>query len=620
MKLLKRITGIVLTVCVFSSFLTVFAKTASYGDMNADYESYQPVKRLSELDIINGYEDNTFRPWNNVTRAEFCKIVVAMMGKTEEAKSISAFSAFDDVNRVKWCIPYVNYLTKNNIIKGYADATFKPNNIITYAEAVTILLRTSGYSEEQVGYSWPANYINKAEDLKIAGNMKFLANDPITRAAMAIMVDNVLFTNINGSVEITPVRATKNYTLADNYLEGISIDYDDLTVYKDNRTVTVADIEVNDVVYYNTQTNTMDVYNKKVTGVYNEAIPSKAHITSVNVGGNVYSINSRVSTSKLDASEGSFEIGERVTLLLGENDEACFAVELSESTSFDYGILLKTYKETSTSGKNEGSSQTMASIFMADGNTYEYEVSGSYKGYEGELVKIGYKGECVILTKITSSGIYGDVNYNKRTIGGKTLLKDAVIFNRLSDEDDSNVQVEIVDFNTLGTDNISINQLITSVSANAFGDILVMYVCDLPSSYQYGMYRDYEGVGEGSSGIYTIFTDSNTNSYQSDIRVNVSGAVKFKTSGGKITDISSLNKIASASSLGAVEGGRIMVDSTIYAMDDNVEIVNITNAASLKTMSLNELANSKVSSITLYSDKAKSDDTIIRLVTVTLKN
>lgn len=620
MKLLKRITSIACAISVISSVLTVSAKQTAYTDLNSGYECYHPVMRLSDRDIINGYEDNTYRPWNNVTRAEFCKIVVAMMDKTQEAKSISALSAFDDVNDVKWCIPYVNYLTKNNIIKGYADATFKPNNIITYAEAVTILLRTSGYSEEQVGYSWPANYINKAEDLKIAGNMKFSANDSVTRASMAIMVDNVMFTNINGTSGVTPVRATKNYTLADKYLEGIAIDYDDLTVYKDNKTVTVADIEVNDVVYYDTQTNTMDIYNKKVTGVYNEAIPSKAHITSVNVGGNVYSINSKVSTSKLDATEGSFKIGERVTLLLGENDEVCFAVELGETTPFDYGILLKTYKETSKSGKNEGSSQTVASIFMADGNTYEYEVSRSYSGYEGELVRIGYEDEYVTLTKVTSSGVYGDVDYNNRKIGGKTLLKDAVIFNRISDEDDSNVQVEVVDFNTLGTYNISPNQLISSVSANAFGDIQVMYVCDLPDSYQYGMFREYESMGDGSSGSYTIFADSNTNSYQSDIRVTVSGAVMFKTSGGKLTDISSLSKVISASSLGAVEGGRIMVDSIIYNMDDNVEIVNITNQTSLKTMSLNELANSKVSYITLYSDKAKSDNAIIRLVTVKLKN
>ena len=619
MKLLKRIISIVCVMCVISSVLTVSAKTKSYADLNVDYECYQPVMRLSELGIIDGYEDSTYRPWNNVTRAEFCKIVVAMLDKTAEAKANSASSAFDDVNEVKWCIPYVNYLTSNNIIKGYADATFKPNNIITYAEAVTILCRILGYNEDSVGYSWPTNYMNKAEDLKIAENMQFSANDSVTRAAMAIMVDNVMFMDINGSSGITPVRATKNYTLADNYLEGIKIDYDDLTVYKNNKTVTLSDIKVNDVVYYNKQSNTMDVYDKKITGIYREAMPSKAYVTSVNVGGNTYSINSKVDTSSLDASAGSFEIGDKVTLLLGENDEVCFAVELSETTSFDYGILLKTYKETATSGVNEGSSQTMASIFMADGNTHEYEVSGSYGSYVGELVKLSYDGGIVKLDRVASSQVYGDVDYQRRKIGNKTLLKDAVIFHRLSDKDDSSVQVEVVNFDTMGVTNISSNQLITSVSANAFGDIAVMYVCDLPSSYQYGMFRGYEPMGE-SSGIYTIYFDSNTSQYQSDIRANITGAVKFKLSNGKITDIKSLNKIATGNSIGAVEGGRIMINSVIYSMEDNVEIVNMTNTGSLKTMSVNELAKSKVSSVTVYSDKSASDDTIIRLVAVTLKN
>ncbi len=621
MKLLKRIISIVCAVSVISSVLTVSANGGSYNDLNTDYECYQPVMRLSELGIIDGYEDSTYRPWNNVTRAEFCKIVVAMMDKTTEAKSISASSAFDDVNKVKWCIPYVNYLTTNNIIKGYADATFKPNNIITYAEAVTILCRILGYNEDSVGYSWPANYINKAEDLKIAENMEFVANDSVTRAAMAIMVDNVMFMGINDSSEITPVRATKNYTFFDNYLEGIKIDYDDLTVYKDNKTVTIEDIKVNDVVYYNKQTNTMDVYDKKITGVYKEAMPSKAYVTSVNVGGNVYSINSRVDTSMLDASQGSFAIGERVTLLLGKNDEVCFAVELSEQTAFDYGVLLKTYKETSTSGENEGSSQMMASIFMSDGNTYEYEVTKSYSSYVGELVKIGYEDGFATLTQVSSSNAYGEVDYQKRTIGKKTFLKNAVIFNRLSDKDDENVQVEIVNFDTMGTTSISINQLIASVSANAFGDIAAIYVCDLPGSYQYGMLRDYESTGsEGSSGIYTIYTDSNSVSYSSDIRANVSGAVKFKVSGGKITDIKTLNKIASASSIQAVEGGRIMIDSDIYEMADDVEVVNISRSTSYKTMSVSELAKSKVSSVNIYSDKSAAEGIIVRLVTVTLKN
>ena len=770
MKLLKRIISILCSLSIALSFITVWASEETFSDLNRDFECFGAVMRLSELGVIDGYEDSTFRPWNNVTRAEFCKIIVAMMDKTTQAKSISNSSPFDDVNNVKWCVPYVNYLTTNNIIKGYADATFKPNNIITYAEAVTILCRILGYNEDSVGYSWPANYLNEAEALKISGDIELSANDSITRALMAIMADNVLLKNINGSSDvtflesvgysvkedvfvladslddsslssdeirltdgkykttskrvfdmigdkgtavinkdkelvmfvpesnnyvldavitkisgnmieykaknsirgtytvssdfevyysgnkttygavasklevgtsvklyadtpnewdfavvfdgsknITPVRATKNYTENDTHLEGIEIDYNDLTVYKDNKTMSVADIEVNDVVYYNTKTNTMDVYDKKVTGIYNEAIPSKAYVASVNVGGNVYSINSGVDKSSLDASHGSFAIGDRVTLLLGENDEVCFAVELSDTTSFEYGVLLKTYKETASSGENEGSSRTMASIFMRDGNTYEYEVSKTYHGLEGELVKIGYENGYTTLTKVTSSETYGDIDYNKRTIGNKAFLKDAVIFNRLSDEDDSNVSVEVVEFDTLGTNNISLAQLITSVSANAFGDILVMYVCDLPSSYKYGVLKGYESIDpEGTSGIYKIYTDSNSLEYQSDIKANVSGAVKFKVSNGKISDIKNLNKIVFSNSLDAVEGGRIMINSKIYNMDDDVEIIN-TNSTVYNTMSINELKNSKVSSITLYSDKPVSDDTIIRLVLVSTK-
>lgn len=619
MKRLKRIICLACAVSVSTSFLTVSAKQTTYSDLNSDYECYHPVMRLSELEIINGYEDNTYRPWNNVTRAEFCKIVVAMMDKTEEAKTISASSAFYDVNAVKWCIPYVNYLTKNNIIKGYADATFKPNNIITYAEAVTILLRVSGYSEEQVGYSWPANYINKAEDLKIAGNMKFSPNDAVTRAATAIMVDNVMFTNIDGSQGVTPVRATKNYTLADKYLEGIAIDYDDLTVYKDNKTVTVADIEINDVVYYNTRTNTMDIYNKKVTGIYNEAIPSKAYVTSVDVGGNVYSINQRVSTSKLDASQGSFKIGERVTLLLGENDEVCFAVELDDMTSFDYGILMDGYKETADSGENKGSTQTIVKMMMGDGNIYEYKATSTYSNHIGELMKISYDNGFVSLKSVSSSKNYGEINKSKRTIGGKTFLKDGVIFNRVSDEGEA-LEIEVVDFNELDVNKIDISQLIASVDVNAFGDIAVMYVCDMPSSYQYGLLRDYEpsGNGETSSGIYTIYNDSKAVSYPSDIRANVSGAVAYRLSNGKITDIKSLKKIDSASSIGAIDGGRIMINSKIYEIAGDVEIIDI-NSTSCRTISLDELIKSKVSGVTLYSMQDNSDNAVIRVVTVNLK-
>ena len=169
MKKIKS-TAAMLAMSMVTAFVPVMqgASATVFTDVSTGNKYYEAVNRLSELGIINGYEDGSFRPDNNVTRAEFSKIIVGMMNKATEAKSTPPSSAFDDFNQVQWCIPYVNYLTANGVIKGYADATFRPSNIITYAEAATIICRVLGYDEATVGYSWPANYMNEAAALELS--------------------------------------------------------------------------------------------------------------------------------------------------------------------------------------------------------------------------------------------------------------------------------------------------------------------------------------------------------------------------------------------------------------------------------------------------------------------
>lgn len=769
MKTIKRLICVLMSLimCCCSS---VWAEEYSFVDLQSDYECYDSVIRLSELGIVNGYEDGSFRPWNKVTRAEFCKIIVAMMNKVTEAKSTPPASAFDDVNKIEWCIPYVNYLTGSGVIKGYADATFKPSNVITYAEAVTIICRVLGYTEEDIGYSWPSNYINEAKALELCDE-QLTANASVTRALMAMIVDNALFTYVNGKEETTfiesigysiiedsyiiavqdndaslagdeirtdqgvyevknsgildkegclgtlildsnkkavsfredelvsmtavvtdvgennrieyktnqnergsytftknftvysdntkmtyneirndisegtqirfmgekygkwtfalvditedsivPVKASKNYTGTESTLEGISINYEDLTVYKDNKTVSVADIEADDVIYYNTRTNVMDVYNKKVTGIYNEAMPSKAYVTSVNVGGNVYQINSKVNTSSLDASDNSFEIGSRITLLLGKDNEVCFAVETSGFDKFAYGVVLKTYTETAKSGANEGSSRIMASIFMADGNTYEYETDKNYKDYIGELVNIEYNNDKVSMSKASSSNIYGTIDTKQRTIGGKNVLKDVAVIHRLSDENASEAQAELLNFDTLDVGSISSTQLITSVSVNAFGDVAILYLCDMASGYKYGYLKGVEdNSNEMSISVtYSIYSDSVINEYTSDIKYSMSNnAVYYKASNGRLSEMKQMYTIASARSAEAVEEGRIMIDGKIYKMADDVQIIDTSDVFNYKTLSVKELSAAKTSSITAYSERSANDNGLIRLVKIT---
>lgn len=767
MKKIKS-TAAMLALSMVTAFVPVMqgASAAVFTDVSTGSKYYEAVNRLSELGIINGYEDGSFRPDNNVTRAEFSKIIVGMMNKAAEAKSTPPSSAFDDVNQVQWCIPYVNYLTANGVIKGYADATFRPSNIITYAEAATIICRVLGYDEATVGYSWPANYMNEAAALELS-DTAHSASDPVTRAVVAEITDNALFTYVNGQKEvkylesigytvtdncyiiasqnddaslnsdeirtdngvyevknnsiismagssgtlilddnnkavsfrkkdmksltvtvtdidenrtidyrtsdnqkgsyqftsnftlysdnnktsyalmqneitegtkikfmgeqegkwtfavidtsqstITPVKASKNYTSSDKYLEGIPIDFDGLTVYRDNKTVTVADIKADDVIYYNTNTNTMDVYTKKVTGIYNKALPSKAYVTSVNVGGNEYKINSKVSTAKLDASDGSFNIGDKVTLLLGKNDEVCFAVESSGFDTFSYGVVLKTYFDVADSGDKEGSSRYMASVFMADGNTYEYETDKNYKDYIGDLVQIEYGNDVVTMSLAQNSKTYGAFNKAERTLGGKKILKDVVIFNRLSKEDSSTHEVELINYDTFNASAIPAEQLITSVSTNAFGDIAVLYINSASSGYKYGYGYKIQDKATGAISM-TIYTTTGKEEY-SNVSFSVSGnAFYYKASpAGQITELKLLSLIVSGRTVQAVESGRIMVDNKIYTLSDDVLIINVSGANEYKVISVNELASYSRASVTLYSETSDSNG-VVRIIKVT---
>ena len=141
------------------------ASVNSYTDVSLYNSCYESALTLQDLGIISGYEDGSFRPYDNITRAEFTKIVVCMMDKEKEAKTLNAPPAFNDVERGSWASAYISYAVQKNILSGYSDGTFGPNKNISFSEAVTILLRAASYKEEDVGYFWPNNYIDAAASM-----------------------------------------------------------------------------------------------------------------------------------------------------------------------------------------------------------------------------------------------------------------------------------------------------------------------------------------------------------------------------------------------------------------------------------------------------------------------
>lgn len=106
----------------------------SYNDVSKESWYFKQIEALSELGIINGYPDGSFRPNENITRAEFITIIAKIKSTIGSFENI-----YTDVDSGHWASNYITIANKNGWVHGYEDGEFKPNKKITRAEAVTIV-------------------------------------------------------------------------------------------------------------------------------------------------------------------------------------------------------------------------------------------------------------------------------------------------------------------------------------------------------------------------------------------------------------------------------------------------------------------------------------------------
>ncbi|OGO84627.1 MAG: hypothetical protein A2Y22_08190 [Clostridiales bacterium GWD2_32_59] len=184
MKNFKRILASVLTVVMMATSINLsFAASTNFSDVDSNFST--AVNRLSSIDIIKGYEDGTFKPEGTITRAEAAAILVRMIGKEKLASYSTGMSQFSDMSG-HWGNGYVNVSASAGIIKGYPDGTFGPENKVTYAEIVTMMVRALG-AGEAVGAAgvWPNNYLNFAVIEGLTDDVAILPGAPATRGDVA---------------------------------------------------------------------------------------------------------------------------------------------------------------------------------------------------------------------------------------------------------------------------------------------------------------------------------------------------------------------------------------------------------------------------------------------------
>lgn len=133
---------------------------ASFKDVSADTNFDASINFIQSKGIVSGFGDNTFRPENTVTRAELLKMI--LLAKGQEPAASEAAECFPDVDKQMWYAKYICHAENNDIVNGFPDGTFKPNQPVSYKEALKISMNTLDQRPAVETQIWYKAYEDKA--------------------------------------------------------------------------------------------------------------------------------------------------------------------------------------------------------------------------------------------------------------------------------------------------------------------------------------------------------------------------------------------------------------------------------------------------------------------------
>ena len=181
---------------------------------------------MSSIGAVNGVGNGLFDPTSPVTRAEFAKMIVNLLGLNSVATALANETpSFKDAKSIPtYAWGYVNVAADDGIFVGYPNGDFGPNNNVTDAEAVTALIRAIGdnnqVNQASSSAAWPGNYVSAAYQLDMTQGVNFVANLPATRGDVAqLMYDAAVLSPTYVGSNTTPVVYTKYPPI---YLGGIN--------------------------------------------------------------------------------------------------------------------------------------------------------------------------------------------------------------------------------------------------------------------------------------------------------------------------------------------------------------------------------------------------------------
>ena len=307
MKNFKRVISAVIALALSASTL-VAVSAAKFTDVDSTNYA-EAIDVLSALDVVHGYEDGSFKPDGEITRAEAATMIVGALNMMSDAQAAAGSSKFTDVNeKASWATGYVNVGVAQGFINGMDDTTFAPQENVTYAQMCVMLTKITGYGDYAESYGgWPTGYTTMAASSGINKGVAVSNDTPLKRGQVAQMLYNAV---------TIPVLGISEYRLDGNSYK--KLDGTGTNEYKSILSDKFEGFEIKGTVDSFPAAGEVKLTN--ITSDYKAATDSDRFFSAWNTTSNTGTINKAIIENGIDLSS-SIQQQVRAILYVDHNDK-----------------------------------------------------------------------------------------------------------------------------------------------------------------------------------------------------------------------------------------------------------------------------------------------------------
>jgi hypothetical protein len=652
--MLKRIITLTLiAVMIFSSTFIFAATTQSQTDWKSSFQNLKDMGIASDSDV---------KTTGNMSRAVFSKLIINATGNSDMAKSLSGSTTFSDVSANSAYSGYINAAVQKGFMSAMADGKFKPNNALTYAQLCTAVIRALGYAGSDIIGGWPAGYMEKASSLGITAGFKLKSGDSVPISTAIIIIDRMLDTDIK---KANPADTEK--TLKDSV--GLGDDQDSL-VYGEpqvafnfnpnskklgsitfdtgmpilrntvnnsvspatsvvGETISRDDIKDKDVVY--------EVYNKlniliyylvvdnKVDGQITSILPSKYSPKTVQINNVNYELGEYADLNKFNSSQGSYKVGDTVSVVLGYDGKVVDAYYSEDSDNKDYAFVVNSSTMVSKEAADYGKTYFTVDLMHVDGTTKTYKIMEDPNQYKWKIIKYSLITDDTVALLNVGYMTPADVTIDKyeKRINQGYAADNIKIFNC------TDSTVKLININDIPNGTLAAGKVQFMGTSGDFNDVNIMLIRDaFDEQYKNFLVQKIQVPDGKRVTTYTYSLVLGANQYTYTSKNEIPGAVVGSVFKMRMynNNISSFEQIKDPDALSwyvqAIDSKRIKMNEWVYRFSPDVNVYFTDYAGNLTIKKITDIATGTGASygtVKLYCDRPLNNGGKVQAIVVSMK-